>query len=362
MGIGFLGGSSPVTYTSKFAYVVNFSDDDVSGYAVNATTGALTPIPGSPFAADLAPVSIAADPRSKFAYVANCGSFCAGGGENYGVISGYTINATTGALKIIWELRFPPGPGDYPESMTVDPAGKFAYVSSGSLWGYKINASTLALTAVPGSPFGSGGSPTVDPTGRFVYGGDTNGMWGYTVSATTGALASISGSPFGPGTNPQGVVVDPTGKFAYAKNYGDGTVLGYTINATSGALTPIPGSPFAAGKGTGSLAVDPTGRFAYATNYFDGTVSGYTINATSGALTPVPGSPFAVVLDLTSVAVDPTGKFAYVGNCGDFCDAGPAGVWGYTINATSGALTPIPGSPFAAGSYPISIAVTGQIH
>jgi len=352
-----------VTYTPKFAYVVNFSDGNVSGYAINATTGALTPIPGSPFGADLAPVSIAADPRSKFAYVAACGSFCAGGGENYGGILGYTINATTGALKSINGLGFPPGdPRDYPEGVTVDPAGKFAYVSPG-LWGYKINASTLALTAVPGSPFGVGvGSPTVDPTGRFVYGENQNGIVGYTVSATTGALAPISGSPFGSGTNPQGGVVDPTGKFAYVSNYGRNEVSGYTINANTGALTPIPGSPFAAGKGTGSLAVDPTGRFAYATNAGDGTVSGYTINATSGALTPVPGSPFAVVPYLTSVAVDPTGKFAYVGNCGDFCSAGSAGVWGYTINATSGALTPIPGSPFAAGSYPISIAVTGQIH
>ena len=112
----------------------------------------------------------------------------------------------------------------------------------------------------------------------------------------------------------------------------------------------------------GSLPITYTPKFAYVANNGSANVSGYTINATSGALTPVPGSPFAVVLDLTSVAVDPTGKFAYVGNCGDFCGAGSAGVWGYTINATSGALTPIPGSPFAAGSYPISIAVTGQIH
>jgi hypothetical protein len=40
----------------------------------------------------------------------------------------------------------------------------------------------------------------------------------------------------------------------------------------------------------------------------------------------------------SSVAVHPTGRFAY---------AISGGVWGYTINASTGALTPIPGSPFA---------------
>jgi DNA-binding beta-propeller fold protein YncE len=39
--------------------------------------------------------------------------------------------------------------------------------------------------------------------------------------------------------------------------------------------------------------VDPTGKFAYATNGEDNTVSAYTINASTGALAPIAGSPFA---------------------------------------------------------------------
>jgi DNA-binding beta-propeller fold protein YncE len=63
----------------------------------------------------------------------------------------------------------------------------------------------------------------------------------YTINATSGALKPVTGSPFGPGTNPWGVVVHPTGKFAYVAKEGDFTVSGYTINATSGALTPVTG-------------------------------------------------------------------------------------------------------------------------
>ena len=80
-------------------------------------------------------------------------------------------------------------------------------------------------------------------------------------------------------------------------------------------------------------------------------VSAYTINATTGALTPVPGSPFEAGLRPFSVVVDPTGKFAYVANYGS------NNVSAYTINAATGALTPVPGSPFAAGSFPWVITV-----
>src|SRR5438309_16606 len=82
--------------------------------------------------------------------------------------------------------------------------------------------------------------------------------------------------------------------------------------------------------------------FAYVTNAGSNDVSGYKINVSTGALTPMPGSPFASRGPF-SVAVDPTGKFAYVTNIGDNT------VSGYTINASTGALTPIPGSPFVAG-------------
>jgi DNA-binding beta-propeller fold protein YncE len=49
--------------------------------------------------------------------------------------------------------------------------------------------------------------------------------------------------------------------------------------------------------------------------------------------------------------VDPTGKFAYVANYG------AGNVSGFAINSTTGALTAVSGSPFAAGTNPVSVAV-----
>src|SRR5436309_2189600 len=100
-----------------------------------------------------------------------------------------------------------------------------------------------------------------------------------------------------------------------------------------------------------SLASPVFGQFAYVANAASNNVSGYTINATTGELTAISGSPFAAGLFPFSVAVDPTGKFAYVAN------EGSNDVSGFIINATTGALTAISGSPFAAGSNPVSVAV-----
>jgi YVTN family beta-propeller protein len=170
------------------------------------------------------------------------------------------------------------------------------------------------------------------------------------------------------GVFPQSIAVDSSGKFAYVANAGcqyfAGNVSMYTINPTTGALASI-GSPVAADFGAHSFAVDPLERFAYVANMGDldtgvgAGVSAYTINPSSGALTPIgmiddvpcgiAGSPSCAPW---SVAVDPSGKFAYVANEGGFA---PTNVSMYTINATSGALTSM--GVIAAGGRAVSVTV-----
>jgi 6-phosphogluconolactonase len=98
------------------------------------------------------------------------------------------------------------------------------------------------------------------------------------------------------------------------------------------------------------VAVDLTARFAYVTNRGSDNVSGYSI-ASNGVLTPVPGSPFAAGGGPISVAADPTAKFVYAANIDS------NNVTTYSIGS-DGALTPVPGSPFAARVKPVSVAIT----
>jgi DNA-binding beta-propeller fold protein YncE len=160
------------------------------------------------------------------------------------------------------------------------------------------------------------------------------------------------------GSGPFSVAVDPSGRFAYVANQGDGTVSAYTIDSTTGALTQLGNSPFLAGRAPVSVAVDPSGKFAYVANECvssndcsSGTVSAYTIDSTTGALTQLSNSPFAAGAVPFSVAVDPSGKFAYVAN------SHSNNVSAYTINSTTGALSQLSTSPFLAGRGPVSVAI-----
>jgi 6-phosphogluconolactonase len=81
-----------------------------------------------------------------------------------------------------------------------------------------------------------------------------------------------------------------------------------------------------------------------------GKVYGYVIDPNTGALAPVPGSPFASAGGAISVAMDPLGTSVYAGI--RYMGA----VSGYAVDKKTGSLTPMPGSPFPAGTASASIA------
>jgi 6-phosphogluconolactonase len=142
-------------------------------------------------------------------------------------------------------------------------------------------------------------------------------------------------------------------------NYTSNNVSAFTINPSTGALTPVTDSPFLAGEFTGdftfSVTVDPSGKFAYVGNYNSNSISAFTINANTGALTAISGSPFAAGASPQSVTVDSSGKFAYVANFNS------NNVSVFTINPSTGALTSV-GSPVSdAGLAPYSVITAGKI-
>jgi 6-phosphogluconolactonase len=382
LGLGFAfadpGFANP---TPKFAYVANFcissrdcSAGNVSVYTINSATGALREIAGSPFAAGSQPASVTVDPSGRFAYVANMTDYnCSGIACSDGNVSAYTINGATGALREIAGSPF--AAGHEPYSVTVDPLGRFAYVANSgdnTVSAYTINGSTGALSAVSGSPFATGIGPlsvTVDPSGQFAYVANAadNTVSAYTIDSSTGAWRAVSGSPFAGLFYPYAVTVHPSGRFAYVVNGCSsssclkGTVSAFTINSSTGALIVIAGSPVAAGQISQSVTVDPSGRFAYVANHNDGTLSAYTINNSTGALSTIAGSPFAAGQGPQSVTVDPSGRFAYVADdCNFTRNCLASSVWGFNISSSTGALSAVSGSPFAAGNASTSVAIAGQ--
>jgi 6-phosphogluconolactonase (cycloisomerase 2 family) len=180
----------------RFVYVVNGDNFDVSGFAINASTGALTALDGSPFWLGEYPGPVGVEPSGRFAYIIN-NHFSAGTRD----INVYAIDAVTGALTNVPGSLFAVGDNLLP--ITFEPSGKFAYGANyldGTISVFAIDAVTGVLTEVVGSPFYVGGEPdslSVDPRGKFLYLGDPSSrtISVFSIDAVTGGLTS-AGSPF----------------------------------------------------------------------------------------------------------------------------------------------------------------------
>ena len=182
-----------------------------NGTGCVVSSGALTPIAGSPFTAGVAPNASASDPTGSFLYVTD-------GATNQ--LIAYNIASETAANPgAITALNAAPtATATFPDAVTIDPSGKYIYVAnynSNSISAYQITPST-------GQPSGLAGAAT--------YATDTG---------------------------PTCVLVDPAfGKFVYTANFLGNSVSGFQLNPNTGVLTGAENSPFpSAGQPTCAVAV-----------------------------------------------------------------------------------------------------------
>jgi 6-phosphogluconolactonase (cycloisomerase 2 family) len=91
------------------------------------------------------------------------------------------------------------------------------------------------------------------------------------------------------------------------------------------------------------------------TNEAGNNVTAYAVNASTGALTQLSGSPFNSGTSPQFASVDISGQYLCVVNqiSND--------VWVYAVDPTTGAIAPVAGSPFAAGTNPFGVNTTGSI-
>jgi len=312
---GSSSGSNPTGAVPKFAFAANFNNGDVgsvSAYTVDNSSGALTAVSGSPFAAGTGTVAVGADSGGKFVFAANQG----------GGVSAFTVDRTSGVLAEVTGSPF--AAGTNPAWVAVDPGGRFVYVvNSGSndVSGYTVNSSG-ALTAFS-ARVTLGGTPiraSVDPGGRFLYVGlGATGTAAFKINQTDGTLTLTDTVSPAPCAASDDMALDPNSKFLFIAD-GASAVCAYAVNASTGDLTLIanPGgstNAFAAGANPVAVAVGANGKFLFTANRGSSNVSGFSINA-DGTLTAMSGSPFSSGSTPVDVTVDPSGSFVYTANFG----------------------------------------------
>jgi 6-phosphogluconolactonase (cycloisomerase 2 family) len=313
-----------------------------------------------------------ADPLGRFAYVANLVS----NASDLATISMYTINSTTGVLTPTTPATVPAG--FFPQEIAVDPLGRFVYTANSddsSVSMFAINQTTGVLTPttpasvstlIPGELLSDPNFLTVDPTGKFLYVtvSLSNGaaVFMYTINQTNGLLTPTSPATVSTGGIPFQVRVAPNGKFAYVVNNLSGGemtdgVWQYTVNSATGVLTPNIQAAVAAGNAPTEIAIDQTSRFAYVVNRLDNSVSMFTIDPTTGSLTlhstaANPTGTIATGTEPFRIDFDPSGKFVYVTN-----EQSAASI--YTVNS-DGILTNTGTAGVATGGLSTAMTALNQ--
>jgi DNA-binding beta-propeller fold protein YncE len=200
-------------------------------------------------------------------------------------------------------------------------------------------AIALATVSCKGGLFeNGGGTPTPTPTagaGEFAYvtNFNTGKVSRFKRNLGTGALNLKGTTNAGADNGPRGLAIHPTNQFLYVANAGDHRTYQFAINLTNGSLTPI-GTGFignGSGAETDQIAIDPLGEFAWATNFGNGTISGYLINTSTGAL-----SDNGEVTSLTNpfgIIVHPTLALLFASD--NFLGQ----IFTYTINTSTGVIT-----------------------
>jgi 6-phosphogluconolactonase len=326
--------------TTEVLYIWD-TNGEILSYTIDTGTGAVQALGATPLSDSV--VDLRADPKGRFLYASDF---------NYNSIYAYSIDAHTGALTPINGSPFPfPGGNDNGGPLAIDPGSRFLFYSSahGEIVTFLIDQATGALTLSPTVPQQDDYAPVdmvVHPSGKFLYASnDGNSSGGdfsvFAIDATTGTLTPVVGSPFTflPNSEPFGIAVHGSGKYLYSPLANSRGVEGISIDNSTGALTAIQGSPFVNQSFIAeSAALDPLGKYLYVGNLAPGSVSAYTIDASTGALTQIPAPPPTDPVfpgpGVHAMAVDPSGKFLFASGNGIDGEIQP-----YSIDPTSGMLT-----------------------
>ncbi len=259
-------GAIQVSSDGRFLLAVDAGSDQISVLRIKHN-GAVKLVPHGVVSSNgIEPVSVAE--HAGLVYVANSGT----GGSNY---TGFTLSAS-GRLKPLAHSTFTLPDGSDPGDVLFNSTGK-------NLAGTRVGTSQIdsfrvrsdgRLKPAKGSPyaaqgpgpFGSEFRPT-NPAQLFVSNAHGAALAG-TVSAfkvaATGALSSIGSSPFADHqTAPCWVEITHNGRFLFTVNTGSGSVSRYSI-AHSGSLSFLGTTPLSTSNpGAVDARLSPDGRDLY---------------------------------------------------------------------------------------------------
>lgn len=293
------------------------TDGEILSFAIEPATGSLKPL-NRISSGGGGPTHLAVDRAGKAIAVANYG------GASVGV---FRLNAD-GSLGSRTALAHHTGSSvhrvrqasPHPHAVVPSLDERFLFVpdrGTDRVYSYRFDAAKGALgpNDPPSVRLPPGSGPrhmAFHPGGRLAYLVDemTSRITAFSHDLAQGRLTevqTISTLPEGfAGENTVAeVVVDDAGRFLYASNRGEDSIVVFSIDPASGTLAPVQRVP-ARGKRPRSFNIDPSGRLLLVANQDSDSVPVFDVDAATGKLSPL-GTSLAVPAPacIVFVAVNP---------------------------------------------------------
>jgi 6-phosphogluconolactonase len=269
----------------------------VSAFSIDRATGKLT------FLNEMAtrgadPCYITVDRTGKYVLVAN---YTGGSVAVFPVLADGKLGEASAFVQHTGHGTNPSRQeGPHAHSIDLSTDNRFAMVDDlglDELDVYKFDATKGLLT--PNSPpfakLDAGAGPrhfVLRPDGKFAY---VVTEMGHTVAVFSNDGASGKLQPLQTittlpkdftGRNDDAEIrVHPSGKFLYASNRGEDTIVIYAIDKSKGTLTQVGSAP-TGGKEPRSFEIDPTGTMLFAANQKSDNIVVFRIDQKTGLLTP----------------------------------------------------------------------------
>ena len=219
------------------------------------------------------------------------------------------------------------------------------YVTTGQgIYAYRIDNKSRNSTAIFSAPFSVGntsGGIVISPSGQFAYvaNEDDNTISLYKIDRVSGSLSEVLPRTPSGGFSPNSMVLDTSGSTLFVGNQLSNDVTAFSVGS-GGALSHV-SAPVPVGSQPSNL-VFANGLLFVAVPNFSRV---YVFSGSSGALTAVNGSPLIVSNGVASVTVDPSAKFLYSPSLANNTVSAFGIQYSSSTNTVSLAL--VPGSPFS---------------
>jgi 6-phosphogluconolactonase len=319
---------APMVNGSFWVYVGTYTgpkSKGIYGYRLEASTGILQPL--GLLAETVNPTFLALHPNGRFLYAANeVGNYQ---GKSAGYISGFAVDAGTGKLTPLNE-QSSKGPG--PCHLLVDPSGKNVLVanySGGSvavlpvLPDGRLGEATFFIQHQGSSvnrqrqqgPHAHGIVFDARYQRAWIADLGLDKVMGYRLDAARGLLTPGE-PPFvvtQPGAGPRHLAIDSPGRFAYVINEINSTIQVYAYNGERGEMKPIQvvstlPPDFTGNSTTAEIEIHPSGKFLYGSNRGHDSVAVLGIDAQTGRLTLIEHQSTQGKVP-RNFGIDPTGSW-----------------------------------------------------